>query len=71
MYEAIALICFFSTHGPVCVNWRDERNPYPTFESCDRATDRFIETSDARFSGMGPIFIRAGCAPIPAPERES
>jgi hypothetical protein len=71
MYEAVALICFIGIRAPVCVTWRDEKNPYPTFESCDRATDRFLETSEARFNGMGHMTIRAGCLQLPVPEKES
>jgi hypothetical protein len=71
MWEAVALVCFLSTCGPVCAAWRYDGNPYPTFEACDRATDRFLETSAARFAGMGHFGIKAGCMRAPAPEKES
>jgi len=71
MWEAVAIVCFLSTRGPICVTWRDEKNPYPSFETCDKATDRFLETTEARFAGMGFVSIRAGCVQAAAPEKES
>lgn len=61
MWEALALVCFLSTRGPVCVTWHDEQNPHPTFDACDKATDRFLEQVSARFGGMGHVGIQAGC----------
>lgn len=69
MFEAVALICFITTRGPVCVTWRDDKNPYQTFEACDKATDHFLETTDARFAGMGYVNVRAGC--VQSEEKES
>ena len=61
MWEAVAIVCFVTIQGQTCVTWRDDKNPYPSFEACDEATDAFLRQSDNRLEGFGRVHIRAGC----------
>ena len=61
MWEAVGLVCFLHLWSKTCVIWRDPDNPHLTFEACDRATDVWLETINARFSGFGRVTVTVAC----------